>query len=145
MPKTTCDYLAASKRHYQDAELLTNSGRIPNAGHLFGFAAECGLKALLISHGLKTDPQTGEIIEPRHPKYRTHINVLINSIHAFSNSRNFVRYITMMPRLTAFSDWKADHRYYDEVFIPPSLNNWSEAAKEVRTMLDQAKLDGVIV
>lgn len=143
MPKTV-DFLAASKRHYKDAELLTNSGRIPNAGHLFGFAAECGLKALLVSYGLNTDPNTGDIFEPRPHKYKTHVDILINHIYAFPTSRNFAKYLAMMPTLPAFSNWRAEHRYFDEVFIPLSLNNWSGAAKEVRTMLDQAKLDGVI-
>jgi hypothetical protein len=143
MPKTV-DFLAASKRHYEDAEQLTNSGRIPNAGQLFGFAAECGLKALLVSHGLNTDPNTGDIIEPRPHKYKTHVDMLINHIDAFSARRNFIKYLAMMPSLPTFSDWRAEHRYFDAAFIPLSHAHWYGAAKEIRIMLDQAKLDGVI-
>jgi hypothetical protein len=144
MPKTV-DFLAASKRHYLDAELLTNSRRIPNAGHLFGFAAECGLKALLISHGLNTDPITGDIIEPPPHKYKTHINDLINNVVIFPSSPGYSKYLGMMPNIKVFSNWSAKHRYYDESSIPASHSDWQGAAKEVMNMLDQAKLDGVII
>ena len=56
------DFSGAGRRHYKDAELLKSDNRIPNAGHLFGFAAECGIKALLVSHGLSTDPTTGDLV-----------------------------------------------------------------------------------
>jgi len=138
------DFYGAGRRHYQDAELLMNNSRIPNAGHLFGFAAECGIKALLVSHGLSTDPTTGDLAETRSHKYKTHVNVLINNVQTFPNSPGYSKYLGMMPNLRAFSNWDTAHRYYDELSIPASLLDWHVAAKEVITMLDQAKLDGVI-
>jgi hypothetical protein len=138
------DFLGSSKRHYQDAELLTSNKRVPNAGHLFGFAAECGIKALLVSQGLKTDPKTGDIIESRPHKYRTHVDVLINNVQPFPSSRIYSKYLGMMPNLKAFSNWSTTHRYYKESSIPPSHSDWREAAREVLKMLDEGKLDGVI-
>jgi len=142
------DFSAASKRHYRDAELLLTNNRIPNAGHLFGFAAECGIKALLVSHGLRVDSTTGDIKEEKEKnkpyKYKTHINVLINNVKAFKDSRMYSQYVEMMPNLMAFSNWNTNHRYYDESSIPASHNNWREAAREVMQMLDKAKSDGVI-
>lgn len=35
------------RRHYLDAAFLFGNNRVPNADHLAGFAAECGLKATL--------------------------------------------------------------------------------------------------
>ena len=138
------DFFGAGRRHYQDAQLLLNNCRIPNAGHLFGFAAECGIKALLVSHGLPTDPTTGDLVETKPYKYKTHVNVLINNVEAFSNSPMYSKYLGMMPKLKAFSNWDTTHRYYDELSIPASLLDWHAAAREVISMLDQAKLDGVI-
>ena len=140
------DFQGASKRHYQDAELLMTNKRISNAGHLFGFAAECGIKALLVAYGLKTDPRTGDIKEEkgRPYKYKTHVNTLINNVQTFKVSRQYSNYLGMMPNLKAFSDWDTGHRYLKESAIPLSCSGWSDAAKEVIQMLDQAKLDGVI-
>jgi hypothetical protein len=43
------DVYAAMKRHWRDAELLSSQDpkRLANADHLYGLAAECGLKALI--------------------------------------------------------------------------------------------------
>lgn len=141
---TTIDFSGASRRHYNDAELLMTNARIPNAGHLLGFAAECGIKALLVAHNLPTDPVTGDIVASGSRQYRTHINILVNSAQTFSGSRNYATYLGMLPSLGAFQDWDASHRYFAESAIPSSVLSWHQAAKEVITMLDQARLDGVI-
>lgn len=139
------DFQGASKRHYKDAELLITNKRIANAGHLFGFAAECGIKALLVAYGLETDPRTGDIKETARPsRYKTHVNTLINNVQTFAGSRQYSKYLGMMPNLKAFSNWDTGHRYWNEAAIPPSHSRWRDAAREVIQMLDQAKLDGVI-
>lgn len=38
------DYESSAIRHYEDAVELRNKGRLDNAGHLVGFAAECAIK-----------------------------------------------------------------------------------------------------
>ena len=38
------DYASAAIRHFKDATALQSSGRLDNAGHLVGFAAECAIK-----------------------------------------------------------------------------------------------------
>lgn len=141
---TTVNFSGSSRRHYSDAKLLLANDRLPNAGHLFGFAAECGLKALLIAHGLKTNPATGDIVEAHPYKYRTHISVLINSVQTFSSSRIYSKYLGMMPNLRLFSNWDTSHRYWDESSLPASHEDWNKAAEEVMRMLEQAILDGVV-
>lgn len=42
------DFRAAAVRHYEDARALKYAGRLDNAGHLIGFAAECAIK-----HGIE--------------------------------------------------------------------------------------------
>lgn len=38
------NYESAALRHFKDAATLQASGRLDNAGHLIGFAAECAIK-----------------------------------------------------------------------------------------------------
>lgn len=44
------DFKAAAVRHFADAQMLQKAGRLPNADHLTGFAAECALKSLVALH-----------------------------------------------------------------------------------------------
>ncbi|MBF0630201.1 MAG: hypothetical protein HQL89_04335 [Magnetococcales bacterium] len=44
------DYYDAAERHRRDAELLFKAGRMANADHLYGLAAECLLKAFWERH-----------------------------------------------------------------------------------------------
>lgn len=46
MPST--GFRAAAHRHYADAAHLLGEARYPNADHLAGFAAECGLKTIML-------------------------------------------------------------------------------------------------
>jgi hypothetical protein len=43
------NFYESSKRHYVDVVLLQNNDRLPNAGQLYGFSAECGVKALMVA------------------------------------------------------------------------------------------------
>jgi hypothetical protein len=42
------DFGSAARRHLADAQLLRQGGRLPNADHLAGFAAEYVLKEILV-------------------------------------------------------------------------------------------------
>ena len=42
----------ALQRHWEDAELLFSEKRLANADHLYGFSAECGLKAVMEALGM---------------------------------------------------------------------------------------------
>lgn len=139
------DFRQAATRHFKDAELLMDQARQANAGHLYGFAAECGVKALLVWRGYPSDPSTGEIIKKTPNKFRVHIDELtknINMIYTFLDGHGAAKYLAMIPSIGDFSDWKTDHRYYIESALPPSVLNWRKASREIMQMLDQAMLDG---
>ena len=121
------DFHQAARRHFDDAELLLNQTRQANAGHLYGFAAECGVKALLVRKGYPSDPVSGEITEKKSKKFRVHIHELnenINMIYTFLDGRGAAKYLAMIPSIGFFSDWKTDHRYYIESALPPSVSKW---------------------
>jgi hypothetical protein len=147
MPKI--DFSASAKRHFQDAQLLEDNQRLANAGQLYGFCAECGIKALLISLGYPTDTEGSPVEKPSNgePYIRVHINQLAaikNEIDIYARGRNGAKYLALIPNADSFSDWSVHHRYYDEQKIPSSLSAWRQAAIEVSQMMQEAKIDGVL-
>lgn len=143
---TTVSYEHAARRHLADAETLLNQGRLANAGQLYGFAAECGLKAMLIACGVAPDADGGL---PQTHALRKHMPVLFSRVvshgHLIPDGPQASRYMASMPNLAHFHDWSVDHRYWGDASLPvTSVPNWQSAAKEVTTMLDQAKQDGVL-
>lgn len=140
------DYMAAARRHYDDARVLLADGRKANAGQLFGFTMECGLKALLIACGVTPDAD-GSV--PSGGKFRQHMPSLSDRINTFGHlipdGPKAQTYLAKIPGRTHFQNWSVDHRYCREADVPlTSLPAWESAAKELNEMLDQAKTDGVM-
>lgn len=141
------NFYESSIRHYRDGLILFNKNRNPNAGQLFGFSTECGIKALMITCGYKTTPD-GDIEQKQTPKIRYHLNDLIkviNGIEIFLEGRSGSKYSALLSNLHKFSDWHVDHRYYSEGAIPLSINNWKISADEVRYMLQCLMFDGRVI
>jgi hypothetical protein len=126
-----------------DAKLLEAQNRLPNAGYLYGYVAECGLKALLTWHGYQTDSDGSPVQGP----FRVHVDQLVitttlTSLKLLVNNRSGAKYLAMIPSINSFSDWKVHHRYFSEAALPTSFSKWKAAAHEMGQMLDQAMLDG---
>ncbi len=151
---TPVAYDHAARRHLADAETLFNQGRLANAGQLYGFVAECGLKAMLLACGV-TPSADGGIPEKhpanpskRHP-LRQHMPELTGRIAAHGqlipDGPQATKYLAAMRSLGHYNDWSVDHRYWRDAALPlASVAKWRSAAQEVSTMLDQAKQDGVL-
>lgn len=144
----------AARRHFLDAETLFNQGRLANAGQLYGFVAECGLKAMLLACGVTPGADGGILadhpVKPgnRHP-FRQHMPNLTDRIAAHGqlipDGPQATKYMATLPNLGYFNDWSVDHRYWRDSALPlTSLPQWRSAAQEVSSMLDQAKQDGVL-
>lgn len=150
----TANFPLAAKRHWHDASLLEAKGRTGNAGQLYGFSAECGIKALLIKvlH-YPTELDGSPVGKPPAgvPKVRKHVHQLVNiigDIQGYAHNvqgRNGAKYTALIPNINDFSDWTIDHRYWADTDIPKSLPAWKAAAKEVMGMLEAASLDGVLI
>lgn len=65
------DYLDAHDRHWDDAERLFQAQRWANADHLYGMAAECGLKRLMQAFGMPYDTARNR---PSQKADREHVN-----------------------------------------------------------------------
>lgn len=144
----------AARRHLADAESLFIRGRLANAGQLYGFVAECGLKAMLLACGVAPSADGGIPVthpakpDKQHP-LRQHMPSLTGRIAAHGqlipDGPQAARYMATMPSLGHYVDWSVDHRYWRDAALPlTSVAKWRSAAQEVCTMLDQAKQDGVL-
>ena len=140
------NYAAAARRHLNDGRLLLGQGRRANAGQLFGFSVECGIKALLLACGVARGADGGVV---ENNKLRTHLPVLTTRVstcgHLIPDGPKANSYMAMLTGMQDLNDWKVDHRYWDEAVIPlTSLPAWERLAAEANAKLDQARLDGVL-
>lgn len=146
MGASRVNYAQSARRHFHDAEQLLGSNRHGNAGHLFGFAAESGLKALLVACGVPTDVDGGI---PQGHRLRTHVPVLgdrlVTDGHLVPDGRFASVYTAKVSSLGNLRDWSIDHRYWADAALPiVSVSRWRQCAGEIMAMLDQASEDGVI-
>ncbi len=72
----TTDFSDAADRHFHDGELLRTHRRWANADHLFGFATECALKAIMLGLGAK---QKHGVPEGK----RQHIDIFWHTLRRF--------------------------------------------------------------
>ncbi|MDI9370280.1 MAG: SAM-dependent methyltransferase [Synergistaceae bacterium] len=135
------DFLDAHERHWKDSELLFNNKRWANADHLYGMAAECGLKSLMVVFGMPFD--TG--------KDRPTCNVDCKHI-----DRIQIRYETYrsgspagsgyaLPDPTVFNNWDVSQRYAHSSHFNENLaiehRNGTEA---IRKLVQQARREGLL-
>lgn len=140
------DFVAAAHRHMYDAKLLEKCGRIANAGCLYGYVAECGLKSMLIWYGVGRDSD-GSPSNVGTTKYKVHINQLLDgsrfaTLHTFVSGRGGSSLLSLMPDIAHFADWDVAHRYFADTALPASFSNWRTAAHQVGRMLDRARTMG---
>lgn len=122
------DFADAHRRHLDDADLLSDHARWASADQLYGFSAECGLKAVLEMEG-----------EPIEGKYREHVQQLWPEFVSFADGRRGADYLSRLPDGEPFRDWShhdryAHHRHFDETVVAPHR----EAARQVHDLVRNA-------
>ncbi|MEE1808462.1 DUF7008 domain-containing protein [Streptomyces sp. BE133] len=73
MPEPTQEdhFASAATRHFHDGDYLRKGSRLPSADHLYGFAAECAVKSLLLRFTEVTiGPLEGEEKPSAKPRVR---------------------------------------------------------------------------
>lgn len=136
------DYGDAHLRHWEDAELLFNDDRWANADQLYGFSAECGLKALMRALGGMPVDATGK---PTSTKHLKHIREFWPVFSTFAHGPLGARYVPLLPNGTPFDDWSVDDRYADRChFQKAGVEPHRTAARDVHHMVQFAKQDGVL-
>ena len=137
------DFEDAHRRHWDDAKLLHDKDRLENADQLYGFSAECGLKALMCTPtlGMRLDPQTG-----RPPgEFRKHVHELWPRFKRLAKDRAGWWMLKRLPQGSPFADWSQDDRYARRGYVGSgSLEQHRTAAFGVRQMVHSARRDGIL-
>lgn len=132
------DYLDAHARHLMDGWKLFQAQRWANADHLYGLAAECGLKAVM---QVAVDAK-GKPIDKR---YQKHINTLWSEFVTFANGRPQAGYASQIPMNNPFVRWLVDQRYDPESsFSQKQADQHKRGAFAVAKIVQLARANGEI-
>jgi len=135
------DFKDAHQRHWEDAELLYGSNRWANADHLYGMAAECGLKSLMLVFDMpfdhskdrpqnKTDWQHADGVWRRYESYRC----------GHPRGTHYP-----LPAKNPFQDWNVSQRYANRVnFDEARATSHRDGADVVRQLVCGAIREGLI-
>ena len=128
------------ERHWRDAELLFDDQKrksLGNADHLYGFAAECGLKALMLSCGMEM--HNGK---PRNREDCCHVDKLLRryQIYMAGIDKKYV-----LSDTDFFKQWNIDERYAkDTELSQDQVKKHRSNAEKVRDMIKEAQKDGLL-
>jgi len=135
------DYLDAHYRHWEDAESLFAAGRFANADHLYGMAAECGLKQLMIKFGMAVKAATGA---PADRGDWVHANNIWARFESYrSGKMEGADY--GVPSTNPFSDWDVADRYANQSnFDIARTKSHQAGAFVVYELIKKAQREGLI-
>jgi hypothetical protein len=140
------DFKAVARRHYQDALYLLEGRRWPNADHLAGVAAECGLKAMLLDYlGATLDPWD----MPVHPQATTkrqrlgHVNQLWGQLPLIVRGRSARPFTGLLTWQDPFNGWDIADRYSDGKAVSETdADGHVTTAGKILLMIQQAEVTG---
>jgi hypothetical protein len=98
-------FLDAHLRHWRDAQHLEQNRRRDNADQLYGFAAECGLKALMLVFGMRLEGG-----RPAQEADRGHADRIWTRYEAYRSGYGAATQFNV-PNQNPFADWRASDRY----------------------------------
>lgn len=137
------DFRAAARRHYLDAAFLLSDSRVPNADHLAGLAAECGLKAIL--EGWYGATLSSDFLEWNGKTVRSHVKGLWGEVATGLAGRAGATLALLLQGPVPFANWDVSDRYSDGTAVSDqSARHHVGKAREVIEILEQAILDGVV-
>jgi hypothetical protein len=136
------DFLDAHQRHWDDAERLFQVQRWASSDHLYGMAAECGLKQLMMKFGMAVDPSTNTPVES---KDRKHINLIWIRFETYrSGHHQGTGYA--LPSSNPFLDWDVSQRYANQShFDQARAQSHQSGAQVVRKMVKKAQREGLLI
>lgn len=134
------DFLDSHERHWKDAESLLQVSRWANADHLYGFAAECGLKRLMLALGMPYDASKDR---PDRSADRIHADEAWTRYESYRSGKVGMEYL--LPPGNPFDDWHVSDRYaHQSNFDQTRAQSHQDGARDVRGLIRQAQRDGWI-
>lgn len=108
------DFKNAYERHQKDANSLFDNKRYANADHLYGLAAECALKAIMMGLDPCIANNKGDLNDPKDKK---HINFLWDHFKLFIQGRSASSYLAYVSMKNPFNKWSIEARYAHQKFF----------------------------
>lgn len=103
------DFKNAYQRHHKDAETLFAQNRYPNADQLYGLAAECAIKAVMVGIAPSLVDNNGDF---KNQSDKLHVNLLWSHFGRFIHGRSHSAYCSILPiSLNPFQSWSINQRY----------------------------------
>lgn len=134
------DFQDAHLRHWEDAEYLFQAQRWANADHLYGVAAECGLKALMLKFGMPFDDQKDR---PEKGEDRAHANRVWLRYESYRSGHSRGSRFALSGQ-NPFSDWDISGRYaHRSQFDAERAGVHRSGAHEVHYLIRQADHEGL--
>lgn len=139
----SADFLDAHRRHWDDAELLFNSSRWANADQMYGFSAECGLKAVMKKLGMWVDA-TGTPARG-HQKHVQHLWPIFLVFAAGRGGARWVPYLRRLPTQNPFANWSHHDRYaHRGWFAQSNVAPHQAAARTILNMVQSGAQAGLL-
>lgn len=133
------DFLNAHERHWDDAERLFQAQRWANADHLYGMAAECGLKWMMLAFGMSLDKD-----RPESPEDRVHADGVWARYESYRSGHvQGTGYV--VPASDPFYDWNVSDRYaHQSNFNQTRAQAHQAGAAVVCELIKKAQRDGLL-
>ncbi|MER6104584.1 hypothetical protein ABT115_20215 [Streptomyces sp. NPDC001832] len=157
MPEPTQEdhFASAATRHFHDGDYLRKGSRLPSADHLYGFAAECAVKSLLLRFTeVAIGPLEGEEKPSAKPRVRHpedseriiefgHVNELVREIKLFASGRSGAPLHALLDSdLRVFKKWNVKYRYYDGGWVQSDVvDKRRDAAHRILVLHEQALIN----
>lgn len=135
------DFLDAHERHWSDAEHLLQAQRWANADHLYGMAAECGMKRLMLALGMPYDASKDR---PANHQDRVHANGAWARFESYRcGHAQGVGYA--LPASNPFSNWDVSDRYgHQSNFDQARAQGHQAGAQTIRGLIARAQREGLL-
>lgn len=135
------DFLDAHDRHWDDAERLLQAQRWANADHLYGMAAECGLKRMMLAFGMPYDATRDR---PADQQNRVHAKGVWERFESYRSGHvQGTGYV--LPPNNPYHDWDVSDRYaHQSNFDQARAQGHQVGAQVVRSLIDKAQNEGLL-
>jgi hypothetical protein len=131
-------FIQAAKRSWQDAQTLSPSS-FGTADHLYGLAAECALKTILV--GLQLMPASGPTSKS---PLKSHIDRIWTEYNAHISGLAG-RAALLLDFVNPFGKWQVGDRYEEDLtFTVTRLDEHRHGALMAMTMLEKARYEGLV-
>ncbi|MFD3687133.1 hypothetical protein ACFWTE_20215 [Nocardiopsis sp. NPDC058631] len=135
------EFAGASRRHFDDAELLRANNRLPNADYHYGFSVECALKSLLLRYlGATMDHKDKPILGS---KSLSHLPGVWDRAALHAQGRSATRLVSAMGVANPFTGYSVAHRYRGNPLVDADvLAERRQAARGMLSLHQQALVVG---